>query len=77
MQFGVLYEHRASDHLKRMEVIDTVVDCISQVRSIATGDARSKLSFSLPENIAAQLCLATPASMLSGVHVLSHTSAID
>lgn len=31
MQFGVLYEHRASDLLKRMDVINTIVDCIPQV----------------------------------------------
>lgn len=30
-QFGVLYEHRASDLLKRMDVINTIVDCIPQV----------------------------------------------
>ncbi|KAL3154495.1 hypothetical protein ABBQ32_013957 [Trebouxia sp. C0010 RCD-2024] len=28
--FGVLYEHRASDLLKRMDVINTIVDCIPQ-----------------------------------------------
>lgn len=33
VQFGVLYEHRASDHLKRIDVINTIVDCISQVSS--------------------------------------------
>lgn len=31
LQFGVLYEHRASDLLKRMDVINTIVDCIPQV----------------------------------------------
>ncbi|KAL0040875.1 hypothetical protein WJX79_008176 [Trebouxia sp. C0005] len=28
--FGVLYEHRASDLLKRMDVINTMVDCVPQ-----------------------------------------------
>ena len=34
MQFGVLYEHRASDLLKRMDVINTIVDCIPQVQCL-------------------------------------------
>ena len=36
LQFGVLYEHRATDLLKRMDVINTVVDCIPQVRFVHT-----------------------------------------
>jgi len=33
----VLYEHRASDLLKRMDVINTMVDCVPQVLGLVTG----------------------------------------